>query len=164
MTAGQSRSAPADGTDTRRISLLESLGAMTALALSSPLHCGWAVSALGLNFMPALRAGQCKIYFDEGEPRAFATWALVDEERDRDLRTLGRTPPPDLWSSGGNLWLIDVVAPFGGSRRVVRDLRRNHFADFAVAYAVRRNPDGSVKRISEWRQDPTRVAQAGTVR
>lgn len=135
----------------RRIGLLESLGAMTALALQSPLHSGWRVADLGRHLLPALRSGQSKVYFVDGEPRAFVTWALVDAEGDAALRRHGRTPAPDRWTCGDHLWFIDVVAPFGGGRSLIRDLQRNHFAHVARAYAVRRNPDGSLKRISEWR-------------
>ncbi|WP_439500235.1 toxin-activating lysine-acyltransferase [Bosea sp. (in: a-proteobacteria)] len=134
------------------ISHFEALGMMTELALHSPLHRNWSIADIGRNFLPALRVGQCKIYFDERRsPISFVTWALVDDACHEALRLRGETPAHDRWASGARLWFIDVVAPFGDARHLIRDLQRNHFAHLDRAHAVRRHIDGSFKRIQTWR-------------
>lgn len=137
----------------RKIDYFEALGMMTQLALQSPLHRRWYIGDIEVNFLPALHAGQCKIYLDENRlPTSLVTWALVDDEASTLLKEHGRTPPHDRWSAGDNLWFIDVIAPFGHPRHLIRDLHDNHFPAVDVAHAVRRNPDGSIRRIQTWRR------------
>lgn len=145
-----------------RIDYFEALGMLTELALHSALHRNWFVADIGTNIVPALRAGQCKIYFDEHRlPTSFATWALVDDDGHAALKSHGRTPAPDRWTSGAHLWFIDVVAPFGNARQVVRDLQRQHFSHVPVAHAVRRNADGSMRRIQTWHNGLATQTEAG---
>ncbi|CEJ09887.1 Hemolysin-activating lysine-acyltransferase HlyC [bacterium YEK0313] len=152
-----SRPPPAD----QQIGYFEALGMLTELALHSALHRNWFVADIGINLVPALRTGQCKIYFDEHRmPTSFATWALVHDDDHKALRNHGRTPPPDRWASGAHLWFIDVVAPFGNVREIVRDLQRRHFPHLPVAHAVRRNVDGSMRRIQTWHNAMARHDQA----
>ena len=130
----------------------DALGMVTALAMASDFHRDWFISDIDYNVVPALRVGQCKIYLDDHrQPTAFVTWALVDEESHEQLRLCGRTPPLEKWSSGQHLWFVDAIAPFGSPFHIIRDLQRNHFAHLSQAHAVRRNPDGSIKRIQIWR-------------
>lgn len=153
-------SSPLDGETS--IGHFEALGMMTELALHSPIHRNWSIADIGRNLAPALRVGQCKIYFDERRlPISFATWALVDDECHEALRLRGETPAPDRWASGDHLWFIDVVAPFGDARHLIRDLQRNHFADIGRAHAVRRNLDGGFKRIQIWRNGGLRSPANG---
>jgi cytolysin-activating lysine-acyltransferase len=129
----------------------ETLGMVTALAMTSGYR-NWYLEDIERNLLPALQAGQCKIYLDdERRPTAFVTWALVDEECHEALRLRGRNPPPDRWASGGNLWFIDVIAPFGNALAVIRDLQRNHFAHVSRAHSIKRNADGGINRIKVWR-------------
>ncbi len=143
-----------------RVPFFEALGMITSLMMNSRYE-SWLVSDIACNIMPALRVGQCKIYFDgTGAPSAFVTWACVDDASHDALRLEGRNPPPEKWTSGRNLWVIDLVAPFGNTFYVIKqDLYRSHFKGYDVAHAIRRNPDGSVRRIQVWRRRGGRAAQ-----
>ncbi|MBB3286906.1 MULTISPECIES: toxin-activating lysine-acyltransferase [unclassified Rhizobium] len=135
----------------RKLGAMDALGCMAFLALQSPLHRRWLVADMETNFVPALKAGQCKIYFfGPDNPKAFVTWALVDEERHLKLMSDGLTPHESKWASGDNLWFIDVVAPYGDAAMVIRDMRQNHFSG-QNGYSIKRNPDGSINRIKKWR-------------
>ncbi|WP_273795169.1 toxin-activating lysine-acyltransferase [Brucella intermedia] len=124
---------------------------MTHLALQSPLHRGWNIADIETNFLPPLQYGQCKIYFYEtGLPRAFITWALLDDDTHNQLQIDGITPPPEKWVSGKHVWFIDLIAPHGDALRVVRDIQRNHFPGIQC-HSIRRNLDGSIRRRSDWR-------------
>ncbi|WP_234803957.1 toxin-activating lysine-acyltransferase [Ensifer adhaerens] len=134
----------------RPVSTFEVLGMMVAIGMSSDYR-NWSLSEVGDNLVPALLAEQYKIYFDEnGKPLAFLTWALVDNECHEALLCHGRNPPPDRWTSGENLWFIDIVAPFGGTLHIIRDIQRNHFPH-VHAHSIKRNQDGSIKRVKVWR-------------
>lgn len=140
-----------DTQQVRVLTALESLGSMIFLAVNSPVHRSWLISDVETNFLPALRTGQCKIYFAAPEkPIAFVTWAIIDDSTHSQLLEDGLTPHESKWASGKNLWFIDVVAPFGDSVKVIRDMRENYFSG-QNAHSIRRNTDGSIKRFQRWR-------------
>jgi cytolysin-activating lysine-acyltransferase len=133
------------------LTALESLGSMTFLALRSPVHRNWLISDIETNYVPALKFGQCKIYFASPEkPIAFVTWAFLDDSTHAQLLEDGRTPHESKWTTGENLWFIDVVAPYGDSVKVIRDMRQNYFSG-RHAHSIRRNTDGSIRRFQQWR-------------
>lgn len=133
------------------IEYIEALGCMTFLALQSLLHRNWTIADMETNFLPALEVGQCKIYFyDNGFPKAFITWALLDDESHNQLKTDGITPPLEKWSSGKHVWFIDLITPDGKSLQIVRDIQRNYFPN-VQCHSIRRNSDGTIRRISNWR-------------
>lgn len=135
---------------------------MVALAFESEFHRTWAITDVERNLIPAILLGQYKFYFIEGDrPRAFATWALVDDEIHRQLLLDGSTPEIDKWNSGENLWFIDIIAPFGDALSVVRDLQRVVFPKADGAHSIYRNSDGSVRRYRRWRNALTGREQLG---
>ena len=143
-----------------RTGSFEALGVITALALASTYHRIWQVRDIEHNILPAIAAGQYKIYLnDERRPAAFVTWAFVDDDSHQNLIQHGHTPPADKWCSGGRLWFIDLLAPFGGAHHVIRDLQRNHFPHLAVARSIRRNTDGTIRRVNIWRNPSLAGAQ-----
>lgn len=149
----------AAGGKDRSIGFFEALGMMTAVAMASDYR-DWSVSEIEACLVPALQAGQCKVYFDENNlPMAFVTWALVDDECHNALYLHGQNPPPDRWTSGSNLWFTDIVAPFGNTLHIIRDLQRNHFPHLH-AHSIKRNGDGSIKRIKVWRNALARSSRS----
>ena len=73
-------------------------------------------------------ANQFKLFFVNGECVAFATLAYLSDDLSQKLKTEFIDPPFDSWSSGKNLWIIDMVAPNRGIE-VTRDLQKTVFAD-----------------------------------
>lgn len=134
----------------RRYGFFEIFGMMTAVAIDSDYN-QLTVRELGSYLVPALDAGQYKVYLNNlGRPSAFVTWAFVDDECHQILSESGINPPPNRWRAGPNLWFMDIVAPFGDARTIVRDLQRNHFPDLR-AHSIKRNADGSIKRVKVWK-------------
>jgi cytolysin-activating lysine-acyltransferase len=39
---------------------------------------------------------------------------------------------PNDWKSGDILWLVDIVAPFGGQEQMIKDLKEKVFAGVAL--------------------------------
>ncbi|WP_156995237.1 toxin-activating lysine-acyltransferase, partial [Elstera litoralis] len=61
------------------------------------------------------------------------------------------TPATDAWSDGPNLWIIDLIAPFGNAMSIARDLQCSVFADWLEpVWALRRKPDGTVRALTRW--------------
>ncbi|MCB2218462.1 toxin-activating lysine-acyltransferase [Desulfofustis glycolicus] len=107
----------------RLVKRLPALGPVIMLYLQSPHRRYQFISDLEWLLIPPLVSGQCKLYMKQEYPISFVSWAfLTDEVEKRLLGNGGRLRPED-WTSGERLWLIDIVAPFGGVETVLSDMR-----------------------------------------
>ncbi len=112
------------------------IGPVLWLYMNAPDHKHLFVSDLEWQLLPPVTLNQCKLFMQGQTPLAFASWAYVsDEVQQRLLAGQNRLAPAD-WHSGENLWLIDTVAPFGGVKELVQDLRNNQFAGKSIRQLV----------------------------
>jgi len=74
---------------------------------------------------------------------AYACWAKVSDEVDARLRDGATKLRPDEWNSGENIWLVDLVAPFGGTEFVINELKEKVFKGQKVM-TWQPAPDGEV--------------------
>jgi cytolysin-activating lysine-acyltransferase len=79
---------------------------------------------------------------------ALATWAWLSEGAENAYLQTGKVPEGG-WRSGGRLWFVDVLAPFGEARSVAQDLRRV-IPPGEVARSARWNSDGSLRKIGRF--------------
>lgn len=102
------------------------------------------------EILPALWCGQTRFYLtNEGIPTAMVTWAWLSEMVQRDVHNSGRALAPEEWTCGDRLFFNDWITPYGNIRDVLHDMTHNIFPD-EVATSLRRNPDGSVRRVNRW--------------
>jgi cytolysin-activating lysine-acyltransferase len=126
------------------------LGAMTWLMSQSPYHRHWTAHDIHTEIVPALILQQYRIYQDEaGNPVGFVTWAELTADAVEALTTRRRTLQFDDWRAGDTLLFNDFVAPFGHGTWMVNELRQHVFPDRS-ALSLRRNPDGSIRKINRW--------------
>ncbi|WP_163339149.1 toxin-activating lysine-acyltransferase [Desulfopila sp. IMCC35008] len=85
------------------------------------------ISDLEWLLMPPLVIGQCKLYMKKEYPISFISWAFISEEVENWLVQNGGKLRPEDWKSGDRLWIIDIVAPFGGVENMLTDIRKNEF-------------------------------------
>ncbi|MEX0371284.1 MAG: toxin-activating lysine-acyltransferase [Tateyamaria sp.] len=103
-----------------------------------------------VEVLPALRCGQTRLFFrGDGRPSAVITWAWLSEDVERDVLSSGRALRHDEWRSGTRLFFNDWITPYGNIREVVHEMTHVQFPD-EVATSLRRNPDGSVRRVNRW--------------
>ncbi|HHL20053.1 MAG TPA: toxin-activating lysine-acyltransferase [Aliiroseovarius sp.] len=95
-------------------------------------------------------------------PTAMATWAWLSEETERDVHATGRALNEDEWNCGKRLFFNDWITPYGNIREVLHDMTHNTFPN-EVATSLRRNPDGSVRRINRWTGVNLRKAREGVL-
>ncbi|WP_395058836.1 toxin-activating lysine-acyltransferase [Polaromonas sp.] len=104
------------------------LGPVTWLMMQQSHSRHTLLSELEWRVMPALILDQAKLYLKDDAPVAFASWARFNQATVQRYRS----PPHQLamadWSSGDQIWLIDVFTPFGGAQDVLKDLREKVFA------------------------------------
>lgn len=77
--------------------------------------------------IPPLVLGQCKLYMKKEYPISYISWAFLDEAAEIRLLQNGGKLRPDDWKCGDRLWIIDIVAPFGGVENMLRDIQKNEF-------------------------------------
>lgn len=97
--------------------------------------------------LPPLILNQFKLYLKDEAPVAYASWAFVSEDVEKRLATGQLRLGPGDWKSGDRLWLIDLVAPFGGAQEILKDLREVVFPGRNIKQLM---PDAQGVRIVEW--------------
>lgn len=102
------------------------------------------------EILPALWQSQARFYLtDDGAPTAMVTWAWISPEVEAEVHATGRALTQGEWSCGDRLFFNDWVTPYNNIRDVVHDMTHNSFPN-EVATSLRRNPDGSVRRVNRW--------------
>lgn len=118
--------APAATGDAPRDDMTRLLGQIVTLLGQSPAHRHVFVSDLEWMVLPALLARQARIWRRQTEagslPVIYASWAMVDEAVEARLRQGQMRLKPNEWRSGDRPWLIDMVAPFGGTDAALTEL------------------------------------------
>lgn len=102
------------------------IGHVTWLYSQSPAYRMLFIQDLEWRLFPAIMHDQCKLYIDRNAgqlPTAYASWALLSASAEQNYIASHKLAPSD-WKSGDRLWLIDFLAPFGGTAHIFKDLRR----------------------------------------
>jgi len=99
------------------------------------------------------RLRQCKIYFnDHGDAVGLVTWAWLS---DYSLEKIISESFYDLhiseWNEGRNLYIMDLIAPFGDFEHIVNDLF-HQFRAAEYCYSVRRLDNISIRKVTKWRR------------
>jgi cytolysin-activating lysine-acyltransferase len=93
---------------------------------------------------------QYRMYWIDKTPVGFATWCYVSDAMLARLINDDRVEmTADDWRGGRNIWLMDLLAPFGHGAAMVNDLRRGIFAN-ATVHSMRRYPDERTRHVV-WR-------------
>lgn len=132
----------------RVINKLPLLGPVTWLLMQQGATRHAFISDLEWRVLPALVLDQAKLYMRDTLPLAFVTWARLSEAAATRLREPPFHIAPSDWKSGDQVWLIDVIAPFGGAQDVLKDLREKVFPTEKIRQLAPM-PDGPVK-VLEW--------------
>lgn len=117
------------------------LGQIAWLMVQSASHKHLFLTDLEWLAMPAIILKQFRIWRQGPQPIAYASWALLTEDAEQRLLSGQRRLRPGEWNAGDRLWLIDLVAPFGGADGFLTDFKRKVFPDREIKTLVP-GPDG----------------------
>lgn len=97
------------------------LGPAMWLYAKDPVRRYTFIAETDYTIMPPIILDQCRLYTRSQIPFAFVTWAKVNDEVHQ--RLLLGTPKiaPHEWQGGKNIWLIDIVTPFGQSQEIINE-------------------------------------------
>lgn len=129
-----------------------STGFVLALLAQSPYHRRYEFGTyFRTEILPAMHANQIQLYHsDAGVPQAMVTWAWISETVETEMIMTGRSLRPNEWCSGDRLLFNDGIVIDVKLRDVMKDLMEHTFAGVPSAISLRRNPDGSVRRVNRW--------------
>lgn len=106
---------------------LPAVGPVIVLYMQSSHRRYQFIGDLEWLLIPPLVLGQCKLYMKKEYPISYISWAFLDEAAEIRLLQNGGKLRPDDWKCGDRLWIIDIVAPFGGVENMLRDIQKNEF-------------------------------------
>jgi cytolysin-activating lysine-acyltransferase len=117
-------------------------GEIVWLFSQSPKHKNFFVSDLEWLVMTPILLKQFRVFYAPDRPIGVALWAYVTDEVEQRLMTGHARLAPTDWKGGEKLWLVDIVAPFGGHDAMIADLKEKVFAGRECFYL--RAQDGKV--------------------
>ncbi|MFN5348586.1 MAG: toxin-activating lysine-acyltransferase [Polaromonas sp.] len=114
------------------LSKIPLLGPVTWLMLQQAASRHTLISELEWRVLPALMLDQAKLYLKDEAPVAFVSWACLNDAAAQRYKTAPHQLTMNDWASGDQVWLVDVLTPFGGAQDVLKDLREKMFAGQVV--------------------------------
>ncbi|PWC53344.1 hypothetical protein TSO221_11035 [Azospirillum sp. TSO22-1] len=112
-----------------QLTLAGALGEVVWLMMQSPGHRHLFLADLEWLVMPAMMLGQFRTFRSGDQIAGLALWAIVSEEVEKRLTAGVIRLAPAEWKSGDRLWLVELVAPFGGVDAMIEDLKTTVFHD-----------------------------------
>ena len=121
------------------------LGEIAWLMAHSDLHRNWEVGALQQWVSPALQLKQFRLYHQkDGQPVGYIAWAFLTDDKAEKYKDGSTEVFPEDWNAGENLWVMELIAPFGHGTKIINDMKHNIFPD-KVGHALRVMPDGKTR-------------------
>jgi cytolysin-activating lysine-acyltransferase len=146
--SGETDAAAEPQPQTNRLSAAAALlGEIVWLLGRSDAHKHIFLTELDWMVMPPIPLRQFRIWRQNNQPVAYASWAFLSDEASQRFIDgaaaghVGRLAPGE-WKSGEQLWLIDFIAPFGGGDAMITELREKVFPGQKVK-TIQRAADGS---------------------
>lgn len=126
------------------------LGAVTWLMMNSPLHRQYTVQELSERVLPSILHNQFRIYEQDNRPIGFVNWAWLTDEVEEKYQTAEYELGFMEWTGGQNLWFPEFIAPFGHTKYIFRDLRKNFFPT-QIVKGFKVNADGQLRGIVHYK-------------
>jgi hemolysin-activating ACP:hemolysin acyltransferase len=125
------------------------VGQVALLMGRMPTHSNNSVLGLLTIVLYAIRHKMIKIYYDcDGTVVGYVMWALLAEDVEQRIIDTGQILLHESeWNEGNNLWVIDLLVPYGHIKYVLRDLRDGPFSRYDKVQYLRRKGD-QVNHIS----------------
>jgi len=122
--------------------LSEAIGDVVLLCLLSRKHNYFTLCDLERLVIPPIKLGQYRIFYSPERAIGAALWAFVSDDVASRLSQAGTQLTYPEWTSGHNLWLVDLIAPFGDGEAMLNDLKATAFPNEQITFVdlSRRQP------------------------
>jgi len=130
------------------ISNSEALGKIVWLMGHSRQHHVYRVQDCFRVMIPAIASQNFRIWESKKHPLGFMTWAWLNEENHQKYLKGQKIIESHDFKGGDNLWLIDIVCPFGDVRSLMSEGRK-HLTDLYGKHIVnfKRTKNGLIKKV-----------------
>jgi cytolysin-activating lysine-acyltransferase len=122
-------------------------GEIVWLFSQSPKHKNFFISDLEWLVMTPILLKQFRVFYAPDRPIGVALWAYVNDEVEQRLMTGNARLAPADWKGGEKLWLVDIIAPYGGHDAMIADLKEKVFAGREMRFLGLDNGKPSMKSI-----------------
>ena len=123
------------------------LGEIVWLMSQSQMHKQFFISDLEWFVMTPVLMQQFRTFYATDRPIGVVLWANVsDEVAERSAAGTTKLRPQD-WKSGDKLWVVEVIAPFGGAEEMVKDLKEKVFPAKEVHFLAGNNGKMEVRSL-----------------
>jgi cytolysin-activating lysine-acyltransferase len=119
------------------------LGEIVWLMARSPGHSKLTIGEVEAHIMPAIDAVQFRVFHAGDKVIGAALWAFATPEVAQRLAGGDNRLAPADWSGGDELWIVDLVAPFGAEHVMLEDLKEGLFKTRDMKF--RGEKDGKVQ-------------------
>lgn len=123
------------------------LGAVSWLMMQQSATRHTLLSELEWRVMPALVLDQAKLFMRDNAPVAYVSWARLSEDVAKRYQQAPHHLSASDWTSGDQIWIVDLCTPFGGLQEVVKDLRESVFPGQEI-HQFTLDGDGQVKAMT----------------
>lgn len=131
-----------------RVSLF---GQVVWLMMQSQAHKSLFLSDMEWLVLPAIQSNQFRIWQQHGMPICYASWAWLDKDAEERMKQNIKKLSPSDWlktSSEESLWLIDMIAPFGGMDEALKTIKDDVFEGRSIKM-LQKAPSGGMA-VVEW--------------
>lgn len=140
--------------DSGQLSAYQAIGLVTDLAINHSHYFDSSVGDTLDRLMPALSAGNAKVFFDENNrPYGFVSWVTLPETLHHSLLANTWNTSTDLAqffneTPGDKLWFFDLLCPFSSPLNMLRALKHEMSSYDSAFLAPHPNAESNaVRRI-----------------
>lgn len=127
------------------------IGEFAFLCFYSKLHKKWSMEMIARSFEPPIYLKQFQIYRARDVPRGLVTWARMDSATEAKFIKGKGLDTYDEWNSGENLWIVDIISPWGHGKAMVENIKKFIPGTSVKTLRVR----GKKTQVVEWYRKDT---------
>lgn len=130
--------------------ILRVFGEIAFLSFYSDLYGEWSARSIAKSFEPPVYLKQFTVYRAKNVPRGIVTWAMLDKKTEKK-HILGKGLDEfDEWRSGNQLWIMDIMAPWGHGGEIIENIKSTIQEDSVKTLRIHKDQ----KKILEWHRAP----------
>ncbi len=136
---------PTPGVNQKTVATM--FGEVVWLFTQSPKHKNFFLFDLEWLVMTPIMLQQFRVFYAPDRPIGVALWAFVNEAVEKRLMSGNARLAPNDWKSGDRLWLVDIVAPYGGQDEMIKDLKEKVFPNQEIKFLAVAEGNATAKKI-----------------
>ena len=130
--------------------VLRVFGELAFLTFYSDLYGNWSARAVAKAFEPPIYLKQFNIYRAGNVPRGLVTWAKLDKAAEKKHLSGNGLDGFDEWRSGSQLWIMDIMAPWGHGAAIIENIKATVQEDSVKTLRIHKGQ----KKVLEWHRKP----------